>query len=104
MSQIEPPYPLEGRWQLELLPVASEWTDNMDDPRGVQTSKRNGSSRSFLSAGSAVAMEIKRKKIRQSTLFLQTEVWTKHTLYKIRAKGLTLQSGLVCFAVNTESQ
>uniref|UniRef100_A0A8C9Z2E1 Rhotekin 2 n=1 Tax=Sander lucioperca TaxID=283035 RepID=A0A8C9Z2E1_SANLU len=45
----------------------------MDDPRGVQTSKRNGSSRSFLSAGSAVAMEIKRKKIRQSTLFLQTE-------------------------------
>ncbi|XP_034753502.1 rhotekin-2 [Etheostoma cragini] len=45
----------------------------MDDPRCVQTSKRNGSSRSFLSAGSAVAMEIKRKKIRQSTLFLQTE-------------------------------
>ncbi|XP_040904989.1 rhotekin-2 [Toxotes jaculatrix] len=47
--------------------------DNMDDPRDVQTSKRNGSSRSLLSAGSAVAMEIKRKKIRQSTLFLQTE-------------------------------
>ncbi|TDH01485.1 hypothetical protein EPR50_G00180470 [Perca flavescens] len=45
----------------------------MDDPRGVQTSKRNGTSRSFLSDGSAVAMEIKRKKIRQSTLFLQTE-------------------------------
>lgn len=49
----------------------------MDDPRDVQTSKRNGSSRSLLSAGSAVAMEIKRKKIRQSTLFLQTEVWPK---------------------------
>ncbi|XP_072246825.1 rhotekin-2 isoform X1 [Leuresthes tenuis] len=48
-------------------------TDNMDDPRDVQTSKRSGSSRSLLSAGSAVAMEIKRKKIRQSTLFLQTE-------------------------------
>ncbi|CAG6016636.1 unnamed protein product [Menidia menidia] len=48
-------------------------TDNMDDPRDVQTSKRIGSSRSMLSAGSAVAMEIKRKKIRQSTLFLQTE-------------------------------
>ncbi|XP_070772505.1 rhotekin-2 [Enoplosus armatus] len=47
--------------------------NNMDDPRGVQTSKRNGSSRSLLSAGSAVAMEIKRKKIRQSALFLQTE-------------------------------
>ncbi|XP_044069308.1 rhotekin-2 [Siniperca chuatsi] len=47
--------------------------DNMDDPRDVQTSKRNGSSRSLLSAGSAVAMEIKRKKIRQSALFLQTE-------------------------------
>ncbi|XP_010792259.1 rhotekin-2 [Notothenia coriiceps] len=45
----------------------------MDDQRDVQTSKRNGSSRSVLSAGSAVAMEIKRKKIRQSTLFLQTE-------------------------------
>ncbi|XP_073338221.1 rhotekin-2 [Pagrus major] len=45
----------------------------MDDQRDVQTSKRNGSSRSLLSAGSAVAMEIKRKKIRQSTLFLQTE-------------------------------
>ncbi|XP_041644885.1 rhotekin-2 isoform X2 [Cheilinus undulatus] len=45
----------------------------MDDPRDVQISKRNGSSRSLLSAGSAVAMEIKRKKIRQSSLFLQTE-------------------------------
>ncbi|XP_030297646.1 rhotekin-2 isoform X2 [Sparus aurata] len=45
----------------------------MDDQRDVQTSKRNGRSRSLLSAGSAVAMEIKRKKIRQSTLFLQTE-------------------------------
>ncbi|XP_038547918.1 rhotekin-2-like isoform X2 [Micropterus salmoides] len=47
--------------------------NNMDDPRDVQTSKRNGSSRSLLSAGSSVAMEIKRKKIRQSALFLQTE-------------------------------
>uniref|UniRef100_UPI0037E712E7 rhotekin-2 n=1 Tax=Semicossyphus pulcher TaxID=241346 RepID=UPI0037E712E7 len=45
----------------------------MDDPRDVQISKRNGSSRSLLSAGSAVAMEIKRKKIRQSAVFLQTE-------------------------------
>ncbi|XP_059214783.1 rhotekin-2 [Centropristis striata] len=45
----------------------------MDDPRDVQTSKRNGSCRSLLSAGSAVAMEIKRKKIRQSTLFQQSE-------------------------------
>ncbi|XP_056291545.1 rhotekin-2 isoform X2 [Pseudoliparis swirei] len=45
----------------------------MDDPRDVQTFKRNGSTGSFLSAGSAVAMEIKQKKIRQSTLFLQTE-------------------------------
>uniref|UniRef100_A0A3B5AY50 Rhotekin 2 n=1 Tax=Stegastes partitus TaxID=144197 RepID=A0A3B5AY50_9TELE len=45
----------------------------MDDQRDVQTSRRNGSCRSLLSAGSAVAMEIKRKKIRQSTLFLQTE-------------------------------
>ncbi|KAM7408443.1 hypothetical protein PAMA_002258 [Pampus argenteus] len=46
---------------------------NMDDQRDVQISKRNGSSRSLIPAGSAVAMEIKRKKIRQSTLFLQTE-------------------------------
>lgn len=53
----------------------------MDDPRDVQTSKRNGSSRSLLSAGSAVAMEIKRKKIRQSTLFLQTEVCV--SIYKV---------------------
>uniref|UniRef100_A0A3Q3WMR1 PH domain-containing protein n=1 Tax=Mola mola TaxID=94237 RepID=A0A3Q3WMR1_MOLML len=45
----------------------------MDDPRDVQTSKRNKSTRSVLSAGSAVAMEIKRKKIRQSSLFLRTE-------------------------------
>ncbi|KAM6997564.1 rhotekin-2 isoform 2-T2 [Tautogolabrus adspersus] len=45
----------------------------MDDPRDVQISKRKGSSRSLISASSAVAMEIKRKKIRQSTLFLQTE-------------------------------
>ncbi|KAE8280859.1 Rhotekin-2 Pleckstrin-like proteiny domain-containing family K member 1 [Larimichthys crocea] len=46
----------------------------MDDQRDVQTAKRNGSSvRSLLPAGSAVDMEIKRKKIRQSALFLQTE-------------------------------
>ncbi|XP_047458322.1 rhotekin-2 isoform X2 [Mugil cephalus] len=45
----------------------------MEDPRDVQTNKRNGSCRSLLSAGSAVAMEVKRKKIRQSSLFLQTE-------------------------------
>ncbi|XP_054456078.1 rhotekin-2 isoform X2 [Anoplopoma fimbria] len=43
----------------------------MDDPRDVRTSKWN--SGSLLSAGSAVAMEIKRQRIRQSTLFLQTE-------------------------------
>ncbi len=81
VTQIEPPCPLEGRWKLEqecaARAVVSEWTDNMDDQRDVQTAKRNGSSRSLLSAGSAVAMEIKRKKIRQSTLFLQTEVWAK---------------------------
>uniref|UniRef100_A0A3P8QXW8 PH domain-containing protein n=1 Tax=Astatotilapia calliptera TaxID=8154 RepID=A0A3P8QXW8_ASTCA len=45
----------------------------MDDPRDVRTSKKNGGSRSLFLAGSAVDMEIKRKKIRQSTLFLQTE-------------------------------
>ncbi|XP_075906999.1 rhotekin-2 isoform X2 [Nelusetta ayraudi] len=46
----------------------------MDEPRDVQTSQRSGSRvRQLLSAGSAVAMEIKRKKIRQSTLFLATE-------------------------------
>ncbi|XP_078144877.1 rhotekin-2 isoform X2 [Centroberyx gerrardi] len=45
----------------------------MDDPRDVQTFRRNASSRSSLSSGSALAMEIKRKKIRQSTVFLQTE-------------------------------
>uniref|UniRef100_A0A3Q1I5B3 PH domain-containing protein n=1 Tax=Anabas testudineus TaxID=64144 RepID=A0A3Q1I5B3_ANATE len=45
----------------------------MEDQRDVQTSKRNGSFSSLLSPGSAVAMEIKRKKIRQSALFVQTE-------------------------------
>lgn len=54
-----------------------ERADNMDDPRDVQTAERNGSSGSVLSAGSAVAMEIKRKKIRQSALLLQTEVCVK---------------------------
>ncbi|KAM3862775.1 rhotekin-2 [Diretmus argenteus] len=47
----------------------------MDDQRDIQTSfRRNATSRSSsVSSGSALAMEIKRKKIRQSTLFLQTE-------------------------------
>uniref|UniRef100_A0A673BVA4 Rhotekin 2a n=1 Tax=Sphaeramia orbicularis TaxID=375764 RepID=A0A673BVA4_9TELE len=45
----------------------------MDDQRDVQTNKRNGGCRSVMSAGSAVAMEIKRKKIRQSALFVQNE-------------------------------
>ncbi|KAM8852107.1 rhotekin-2 [Synchiropus picturatus] len=43
----------------------------MEDQRDFQTSKRN--QRPFISAGSAVAMEIKRKKIRESVLFMQTE-------------------------------
>lgn len=46
----------------------------MDEPRDVQTSKRHGRPEALLSAGSAMAMEVKRKKIRQSTLFQQTEV------------------------------
>ncbi|XP_037535495.1 rhotekin-2 [Nematolebias whitei] len=45
----------------------------MDDQRDVQISKRGSSSKSFISAGSAVGMEIKRKKIRESALFLHTE-------------------------------
>nr|XP_043896835.1 rhotekin-2-like [Solea senegalensis] len=45
----------------------------MDSQRDVQSSKRHGGTRSLLSAGSATAMEVKRKKIRQSTLFQQTE-------------------------------
>uniref|UniRef100_A0A3P9NQZ9 Rhotekin 2 n=1 Tax=Poecilia reticulata TaxID=8081 RepID=A0A3P9NQZ9_POERE len=45
----------------------------MEDKRDVQTSKRHGSYKSVLSAGSAVAMEIKRKKIRESAFFLQKE-------------------------------
>lgn len=84
-----------GRQQLEQECAsshadASEWTDNMEDPRDVQTSKRNGSSTSLLSPGSAVTMEIKRKKIRQSALFVQTEVWAQ-----------IKQSDVVCFVVNT---
>ncbi|MEQ2264444.1 hypothetical protein XENORESO_007113 [Xenotaenia resolanae] len=45
----------------------------MEDQRDVQTSKRHHSYKSILSGGSAMAMEIKRKKIRQSSLFLQKE-------------------------------
>lgn len=46
----------------------------MDESRDVQISKRNGTSMSLVSTGSAMAMEIKRKKTRQSTVFQQTEV------------------------------
>ncbi|XP_057704600.1 rhotekin-2 [Corythoichthys intestinalis] len=45
----------------------------MDDQREVQNPKRNKNSSLNLSGSSAVAMEIKRKKIRQSALFQQTE-------------------------------
>ncbi|XP_014897763.1 rhotekin-2 isoform X1 [Poecilia latipinna] len=45
----------------------------MEDKRDVQTSKRHGSYKSVLSAGSAMAMEIKRKKIRENAFFLQKE-------------------------------
>ncbi|XP_056147267.1 rhotekin-2 [Lampris incognitus] len=43
----------------------------MDDPRNFQTTGRN--SKSTASSCSALAMEVKRKKIRQSTVFLHTE-------------------------------
>ncbi|KAM4607083.1 rhotekin-2 [Polymixia lowei] len=47
---------------------------NMDDQRDVQTFRRDASSsRSTVSECSALAMEIKRKKIRQSTVFLQKQ-------------------------------
>ncbi|XP_046885225.1 rhotekin-2 isoform X2 [Hypomesus transpacificus] len=46
---------------------------NTDDPREVQNFRRNTSSRSSVSACSSLAMEIKRKKIRESTVFLQSE-------------------------------
>nr|XP_057914348.1 rhotekin-2 [Doryrhamphus excisus] len=45
----------------------------MADQRDVQNPKQNANSSLLMSAGSAVAMEIKRKRIRQSTLFQQTE-------------------------------
>ncbi|CAL8254377.1 unnamed protein product [Lota lota] len=45
----------------------------MDDPRDVQTFRRNTASRSSVSSCSAFAMETKRKKIRQSTFFQQNE-------------------------------
>uniref|UniRef100_A0A3B5MD94 REM-1 domain-containing protein n=1 Tax=Xiphophorus couchianus TaxID=32473 RepID=A0A3B5MD94_9TELE len=45
----------------------------MEDKRDIQTSRRHGSSKSVLSAGSAMAMEIKRKKMRESSFFLQKE-------------------------------
>lgn len=75
VRQMQPLRPLKGRgqWKLRLASIKS--TNKMDEPRDVQTSQRSGSRvRQLLSASSAVAMEIKRKKIRQSTLFLATEV------------------------------
>uniref|UniRef100_A0A8D3BZN2 Rhotekin-2-like n=1 Tax=Scophthalmus maximus TaxID=52904 RepID=A0A8D3BZN2_SCOMX len=45
----------------------------MDTRRDVRTSQRHGSARSPLPAGSATDMEIKRKRIRHSAVFLQTE-------------------------------
>ncbi|XP_061601905.1 rhotekin-2 [Cololabis saira] len=45
----------------------------MDEQRDFQTPHRHGGSGPVLSPGSAVAMEIKREKIRQSALFQQTE-------------------------------
>ncbi|XP_061646059.1 rhotekin-2 isoform X2 [Phyllopteryx taeniolatus] len=47
--------------------------NNMDDQRDVQNPKPNTSASLVMSPTSAVAMEIKRKKIRQSELFQQTE-------------------------------
>ncbi|XP_061767170.1 rhotekin-2-like [Nerophis ophidion] len=47
--------------------------NNMADQRDVQNSKRNANSSLLMSGSSAVAMEIKRKKIRQSALFQHTE-------------------------------
>uniref|UniRef100_A0A8C5HAD0 Rhotekin-2-like n=1 Tax=Gouania willdenowi TaxID=441366 RepID=A0A8C5HAD0_GOUWI len=45
----------------------------MDEQRDVQTSERNDNNYAVLSSNSAMAMEIKRKKIRQSAIFHQTE-------------------------------
>ncbi|XP_054886272.1 rhotekin-2 [Poeciliopsis prolifica] len=46
----------------------------MEDTRDVQTSKRHGNHKPVLSAGcSAMAMEVKRKKIRERSFFLQKE-------------------------------
>ncbi|XP_077439094.1 rhotekin-2 isoform X2 [Vanacampus margaritifer] len=52
---------------------AANEKSNMDDQREVQNSKRNTNSSLVMSGSSAVAMEIKRKKIRESALFHQTE-------------------------------
>ncbi|XP_077586110.1 rhotekin-2 isoform X2 [Stigmatopora nigra] len=54
-------------------PLKQRMKNNMDDQRDVQNPKRNKNSILDLSGSSAVAMEIKRKKIRQSTLFQQNE-------------------------------
>lgn len=70
-EQIKLTRPLEA---LESGAEASDQAGNMDEPRDVQTSKRTGSSGTLVSAGSSMAMEVKRKKIRQCTLFQQAEV------------------------------
>lgn len=47
----------------------------MDTQREIRTSTRNRGFGSVQSAASATAMEVKRKKILQSILFQQTQVW-----------------------------
>uniref|UniRef100_A0A8D3DTY7 Rhotekin-2-like n=1 Tax=Scophthalmus maximus TaxID=52904 RepID=A0A8D3DTY7_SCOMX len=69
VTQIEPPCPLEAGAGTR----GAERLGKMDTRRDVRTSQRHGSARSPLPAGSATDMEIKRKRIRHSAVFLQTE-------------------------------
>lgn len=46
----------------------------MESPRDVRIFKRNDRTRSTISSCSSLAMEIKRKKIRDGVLFVENEV------------------------------
>ncbi|KAF7662495.1 hypothetical protein LDENG_00234860 [Lucifuga dentata] len=69
----------------------------MDDQRDVQTFRRNGSTRSSVSSGSALAMEIKRKKIRESALFLSEDTNIQEKLdFEIRMREGAYKLLLAC--------
>lgn len=61
----------------------------MDPPRDIQNFRRNSSTRSTVSSCSSLAMEIKRKKIRES-MFFANEVSQHHKPTALKRDTLTI--------------